>query len=358
MALDTSKFLGGDGTLSNPFIIHDADAFLAIFADQHSDGSAQYKFFEMVADIDISDNTAFQFISTKLTGSSFDGLGHSITFPSLDSFYDSLIDGNSYVKNLSVKLNGGSIKSNFLGDGVLENIYIEGVIDAVNGNVFYEIDISNCLFNASFNNKSNLCSSNVQVNNSYYIEGKTQIKQSNSSYGLVLSSAQYNASSYLNLSLNFWDVEDGVLPQVKIKPYSGFPVSFIKGKTLVDGVPKKRDITAFVGNFTRINTVESDGLTGNFDIQVSPYTTNISIIAFDRLGGEFKTSREYKLGDIAHINPSNGYRYICTTAGTSAATFPNSYPTSSDLTFGTAVFTPQIIDAPSVVTNIQAESII
>lgn len=61
------------------------------------------------------------------------------------------------------------------------------------------------------------------------------------------------------------------------------------------------------------------------------------------------TNKAYVLDDIIHpVNP-NGFRYLCTKAGNSGSVLPpEPWPTTTTLTIGASIFTPDPVYQPQL----------
>ncbi|GEM_PF-1988964 len=351
----------GDGTEGNPYIISTPEEFAGLW-----DGSAQFGFYELVNDIDMDSivisgtSAVWTSAATKLdlkgkTVSNIKYSGVSDQSYCLAEICNGTLD---FTAGSSGALLGG-ISSG--GDNIFVNVVLSGSNSG--GGIFgtahtYLDSFFNCVFLDGSDIKFSVSYTRISAVDSYSIGSAAQPYRYDS-INVVAAVDQFDSANFPLLTDPDWEFGNSLPPRRAFQSYQGLPITRVVGKTLVDGVAKQRSVVALSEkSHSRIAKTESSALTGEFNIPTSPFTSGIMIIAFDEFGDEFKTNFEYQVGDIAHITPSNGYRYICTTAGTSAATVPSSYPTSSDLTFGTAVFTPQIIDAPSVITNVQAESIV
>lgn len=364
MVLDTSKFLGGNGTSTNPYIIHNADALLALIGDAHSDGSATYKYFELVSDIDLTYLGSLQGKYTNITWSCIYGNGHTITFPPLASSKTMLTGGGSQIYNLNTVLNGTdgtgvntrgpytrSTLTNCMFSGAFADIYLGNFDIGAHA-------LINCLFNVNGSPNRRLSTTTVSSSTtSYYIEGSAPITDDLSD-GLVLTVNSLNAASYPNLSDEHWDKIDGSLPQLKIKPYGGQPVTRVAGYTKIDGVPVKRRVTVQDSNGGKVAQGYSDETTGAFDLQTSPHKAGLVVIVDDVIGNELVASKAYNLGDTVHPADYAGIAYVCTTAGTTAATLPTSYPDSGTITIGSAVFTAKPIHKPQIAAPVKPQVVL
>ncbi|EWH09865.1 hypothetical protein DS2_10477 [Catenovulum agarivorans DS-2] len=368
MALDTTKFLGGDGSAVNPYIIHNEDALLALIGDEHSDGSAQSKYFEVVADIDITYLSIFTLKIASIDGSVINGNGHSLYFPILhsNSGFDCLFIGvnTAEIYNLHIDVEGKSGVSSYgpVRRCKLYNCMLTGNYGDIRGATLDTPpqNLQNCLFNLQGSTLDKLStSSSYSSVTSYYVEGSAPIT-STASEGLVLNADKLLAASYPNLAPEHWNVVDGALPTLKIKPYSGLPVTRVAGISKLDGVPAKRRITVQDFNGGRIARTYSDELTGEFSIQTSPYKTGVTVIVDDEIGTEIQSSKAYTVGQIVHHADYAGIAYVCTTAGTTGATLPetNTYPESGTVTIGTAVFAAKPINKPQIFSPVKPEVIL
>lgn len=370
MALDTSKFLGGDGSAVNPYIIHNADAFLALFGNSHSDGAARTKHFELIADIDLTYLSTFSLKSVDFGYSVLNGNGHKITFPQVSGFRGVVSYSGEY-RNLAVEFNGSTSNiGGFAYSAVYNAVLLTGFVAGFErGSIPMRLvsnhtnNVQNSLFvigkgGTTYEGYWTTATSDPALT-SYYIEGSFSLTQT-ASEGLVLQADQFLASSYPNLNTGDWELLDGSLPSLKIKPYNGLPVTRVAGISKLDGVPAKRRITVQDSNGGRIARTYSDELTGEFSIQTSPHKTGLTVIVDDEIGTEIQASKAYTVGQIVHHADYAGIAYVCTTAGTTGATLPetNTYPESGTITIGTAVFTAKPINKPQIFSPVRPEVIL
>ncbi|MER2490700.1 hypothetical protein [Catenovulum sediminis] len=360
MALDTSKFLGGDGSAGSPYIIHDADALLAIFNNQHTDGSARNKKFILVADIDLTYLPSLSGTSTQCENSLLDGSGHCIYFP---YFSPSTLSSGLQLSNVELNFSGGGFSSVSIFDDRTNSQYSHSRFTSVLFSGFldsggrlttlardYFIDCVANLASAAYITTS----TSGTVNYNYVINGTAALS------GAVEVSVEDSvvASSYPNLDTENWDISDGLIPTPKLKPYTGLPVTRVAGITKIDGVPTKRRITVQDLNSGRVARMFSDALTGEFSIQTSPHKANLTVIVDDEMGNQIKENTAYALGDIVYPADYVGIVYVCTSAGTTHSELPSSYPTSGDFTSGTAAFSAKPINKPQVFSPVKPEIIL
>lgn len=366
MALDTSKFLGGNGSLSSPFIIHDADALLALISDEHSDGSAQGRYFEVIADVDLTYINELTLKSTNITGSVIYGNGHLFNLPVLNAEggFDNLLFGSNTAEIFNLHFNvlgkSGSLSYGPVRRCKLFNCKVTGNY----GDIKYEsFDIAaqflqNCFFYLEGVETRRLStSSSYSSISSYYVEGSAPITNTDLD-GMISINDAYTAASYANLDSEHWEVTDGLLPTLKVKPYSGLPITRVAGVIKIDGVGAKRRINILDSNGGRVSNGYSDPSTGVFDIQTSPLKSALTIVINDDIGFEIKASTTYELGNIVHPADYAGIAYVCTTAGDTDATLPMSYPKEGDFTSGTATFSAKPIHKPQVFSPVKPEIVL
>ncbi|WP_143869875.1 hypothetical protein [Catenovulum sediminis] len=381
MALDTSKFLGGDGSAGSPYIIHNADAFLALFELYAQDTTLNGKYFNFVSDIDL---TYLSELSTVLSepGQSGDevgvhlkdavlnGNGHKITFPTLvkvagavgSLFYAGTWNNFHFVFNGADSLLTAIFyqSSTSASDGsVLNYCRLSGVLNNINDSVIYHAaNIHNCINDIVIDDEPGeyITNRGTLPGDSYYIEGANPYNSSQDGY--IAQVDKLTAASYANLDPTEWDISDGLIPTPKLKPYTGLPVTRVAGITKIDGVPTKRRITVQDLNSGRVARMFSDALTGEFSIQTSPHKANLTVIVDDEMGNQIKENTAYALGDIVYPADYVGIVYVCTTAGTTHSELPSSYPTSGDFTSGTAAFSAKPINKPQVFSPVKPEIIL
>ena len=74
-------------------------------------------------------------------------------------------------------------------------------------------------------------------------------------------------------------------------------------------------------DFNEIANIVS-GVDGSYQLNCGYYSDHVYVIHSDDYGRKLTTSKAYGLDDYIHPITPNGYRYKCTTAGTSDTTLP------------------------------------
>lgn len=155
-----------------------------------------------------------------------------------------------------------------------------------------------------------------------------------------------NYSASIDTSL--WVFDGASLPRFNPRDVSALTRAYaIKGKTMIGGVPKSRMVSLHSPiDYMQFSSSMSNQSDGSYILKCGLYSDHVAVVHRDKYGSKFTSSKQYVLGDIIHPSTPNGYRYICTTAGTSAATDPTAWPTTGTLTTGSAIFTPSPVYKP------------
>lgn len=336
-----TDYLGGDGSQNSKYIIHNASAlreFLSV-------GILNGKYGTIVADIDMS----------------------GIDVGSATNEWSGHLYGNGYkIKNLSkpipqyyvVKLSGS-----------INNVWFLSFSVGSTGGGFGDLSygsFNDCLFqqcNMYFynaRNSFNRClalgcatfvsaggSQSISVTNSYaVVDVGGSASAAPAGFSKLTSGNIYLSSNYVGFG-SAWVMDSASPPRLaKIDVTDLTRAYCVVGTTRVGGLPKQRRVSAHSPVDYYMAASKKSDANGKYIINVGYYTDHVLIIHSDEYGVKFTKSKAYVIGDVIHPSAPNGYRYICTTAGTSAATYPTAWPTSGTLTTGSAIFTPAPVYKP------------
>lgn len=376
--MDTTKFFGGAGTLASPYLIHNVEAWSEFI----NNGYYIASYFLLISSIDASSVAAVY-------------KGHNIDSSSLSS-WRAYLDGNGfkvygvdpskmtfwsyaapvwmyrmfgYIKNIHIvfSFNSQAIQSltprgSQGGQCTWENVILEftGAAKAIRWSYEYASTSSGDVFRNVLFIYSEALSA---------IQFYPSISSDNSSYTncYVYSSSSYtgvwptgwtkfsslsdavkreNYSSSIDTSL--WVFDGASLPRFNHRDVSALTRAYVvKGKTMVGGIAKSRTVSLHSPvDYMQFSASMSNALDGSYMLKCGLYSDHVAVIHRDNYGSKFTQSKSYAIGDVIHPSTPNGYRYICTTAGTSAATDPTAWPTTGTLTTGSAIFTPSPVYKP------------
>ena len=160
----------------------------------------------------------------------------------------------------------------------------------------------------------------------------------------------FNPSRYLNYSPSLWAIDGASAPRLLKQDVTNLVQGYlVKGVIKVGGLSKKRFVRALSPvDFARIN----DGVAasdGSFSLKCGLYGDVVMVATYEPYGLLPATNKAYVLDDIIHpVNP-NGFRYLCTKAGNSGSVLPpEPWPTTTTLTIGASIFTPDPVYQPQL----------
>jgi hypothetical protein len=331
------SYLKGTGTSTDPFVIHNAAAF-NYWLSNHAKISSKIYYAVLVDDIAVSGGLPDY--NYRWYGK-LNGFGRKIT--GLNHAGDCELYGSIEQCELNSCL-FGAYTSPGVNGGVLRDIVFSGACRSLWRS--YNGTIDRILFSPD-NSVGAWSSTSIQSPQSLYQLSGVLIPGT----GVVdLRSANKSlASNYpaLTNSPSIWIVDGYSVPRLMRCNVSTLTQSYaVKGVTKVSGVAKKRKCRAHSSSdFYAISSTESDD-NGAYILNCGLYSDHVYITHSDEYGKKFAPSISYVVGDVIHPSIPNGYRYICTTADTSAATEPTNWPTAGSLTSGGAIFTAQPVYKP------------
>jgi len=336
------SYLQGSGTSLDPYVIHNKDAF-TYFLTNHIHTNGVYAV--LCADIDMQGYNCSHLYS-KYINANLDGFGYAL-------------------KNLTFTAYGASYSSTYW-YALWQRCYLYNVRFAAFGlskgtsaDGFLECTLENCNF-PYFDACAFKYTRCVTINSSEGSRSGQSITQVGcySAYGQVwggfvnTTAAPYNPSQYPALQAypDLWALDGASFPRLIHQQTDTLTQAWgVKGLTSVDAIPSSRRVRAHsCTDFNQIATSLS-GEDGTFLLNCSYYQDSVFVSASDDYGILLKASTAYALNDIIHPATPNGYRYVCTQAGTSASELPaEPWATDATLVSGTAQFAPLKVNQPLI----------
>lgn len=345
-----TDYLRGAGTSTDPYIIHNVAAWTQFFNVDKNSG----KYFEVIADIDCAGVTlaGVGYFSGRLNGNGFKVLN----FSSASNYWL-----NSSSTGVIAEVNNIHISATYTGINyplssssstkmTWSNVRFDLVLSNSSGKVFYRMDTASSTFNNVLitfygtQTFSSIVSTNT-FSTCYVIAPNT------SSFGItgvtrLSGTATILPASYPSLG-SVWIIDSVSIPYLAKNGRASLTQKYaIKGTTKVAGEGKSRDIviltSAYFGVFKQIKS----GSNGLYLIDMADVYDPVYVMHYDDYGFPLFANTAYVIGAYIHPKTPNGYRYKCTTAGTSAGTLPTDpWTTSSNLISGTAIFSPEPVYA-------------
>jgi len=335
-------YLRGSGTQADPYVIHDVGAWQAFWGVTEPCFKTS-AFFSIVADIDCGG-----IIFNGVTGSAglgtfraiIYGNGHHINNFSFSSYYYFNLDNQGGMYDLSMEFNGSSYGNASINNAAFSIISNCKIICKTGRFFTYSSGVRNSI-NLIINTTAIYTYRNY-FSNSVYLVGDNVVTDYASSIRLSGASA-YLPISYLTLPREKWILDGVSLPRLIPNGRSDLTTKYaIKGSTKVAGVSKKRKVAVMTAAYMGVlkNSYTDDN--GNYLFDMVDASDPVYVMHYDDYGFPLAVNTAYALGSYIHPKTPNGYRYKCTTAGTSGASLPaEPWPTSSNLITGTAIFTPE-----------------
>jgi len=328
-----TDYLSGTGTSGNPYIIHTRAALIQwLSVDSRSAG----KYAALAADIDAQ---LYDTVGSWSWFGALNGYGFAIKNLRASSNWISVVAGG-VIENVVIdswvpySTAGSATGVLYIDGGVMRNCAIIGVV-------------SGKILTKSSGSITNVVSSAVSplggsgyATSVYILPGATSCPPG--ATDLRSLSYPYTASNYPALTSMpaIWVVDGASQPRLVKQSLGSLTQGYaVKGVTKVGSTAKSRKCRAHSHiDFATIATAISDS-NGNYTIKCGLYSDHVYVTHTDEYGSKFKPTKLYALGDVIHPATPNGYRYVCTTAGTSSTAEPTSWPTTGTLTSGSAIFT-------------------
>lgn len=328
------SYLKGSGSAVDPWVIHNAAALKYYFET----GGMVAGYAVLVNDIDMAGNT----VILKYEGQwicQLDGYGYAIRNLTFSGPYN-------YIRTTWKRLRFINLTASntlFSGYNNSESFIVDCEFDGVStpAHTSY-IVFTRCVAKGLSATIDNYYGSS----GCYVVDGTSLFSRFTN---LTSDADKYNASKYPALAAlpDRWLIDGASMPRLKAQSSSALTRAYaIKGLTKVGGIPRSRTVSCHSPvDFNQIAKGKSLG-DGSYSLSCGLYTDHVAVVHSDDYGKLFAANYAYALGDVIHPSTPNGYRYICTTAGTSAATEPTNWPTTGTLTTGSAIFTVQPVYKP------------
>ncbi len=159
---------------------------------------------------------------------------------------------------------------------------------------------------------------------------------------MLVGDARFIPDNYPTLSANDWFMDGVTLPALIPDGRPDLTQRYgVKGVTRVAGAGRPRDIAIMTAAYLGVLKKLKSSSDGSYLVNFYDVSDPLMIIHYDDYGFPLALSTAYAIGDIIHPTTPNGYRYICTTAGTSGNSSPTEpWSTTTSLISGSAIFTP------------------
>ena len=340
-------YLKGSGTVDNPYIIHDALAVESFFG-QTEPCWRTAAYFHVVNDIDASgivvpgftSSIAYTAFKAILYGNGCQISNFTISGDYSWGFGNGGSSGELY--DIHLKFNGakyGAIGANSSKFKVIKNCRIECITGKFAYSWLTLANAQNVLI--EYNDIHNAAGypgvvyslSDVPITNAY------------SGVTLLVGQSRFSPENYPTLSSDEWIIDGASIPRL-IKQSTAWLTTIyaVKGVTKVGGQPKSRVCSAhYPLDFYQISSVTSHAGDGSYLLNCGAYSDHVYVTHRDSYGLQLRADTTYAAGDLIHPKTANGYRYRCSTAGTTDSVVPDALPLSGSIPLGTALFTPEPI---------------
>lgn len=341
-------YLTGNGSQSLPYIIYDEQSwelFISYTKYGAAAGFMTQQYFSVVSDINCGGKAYGMGGNSGNFKATLIGNGHRIYNLSF------IQSGGNVCKTL-----GGTITGLFLDDFFIDNAsyYFSDTVTCAITHSRFSITKNRLFYNPShlnyssdslFINKSGESLFNVTgtttAPNSVYVVTDAVISIGG---GTVVKLADAMLpSKYPNLSQLFWVLDGISYPYLFINGNPSDTQKYVvKGFTRINGIGKKRGIailsSAYFGVLKKL--ISNDD--GSYIADLWQVSDPVFVIHYDDYGAPISINTAYALGLYVHPKIPNGYRYKCTTSGTSGSELPaEPWSTTTNLVSGTAIFTPE-----------------
>ena len=320
----------GNGTAESPFLIETPEQFRDAFKDQ----ATSFYHYEVTRNIDMGgmEIGGYHQVRAKI-----DGKGHVISNAIHTESY-LCYRWWGYLKNIHMimgrKASNKSIRYFAQSDAngaAIENVRL----------VFTDPFLNWSTFNMNMNGMVS-CIVNEDIDagrRTYWCTGARNSK-------VDVTANDTDPASYPGIDTNIWDTTGGGVPVLIPQAGDYSQYTQVAGKTLVDGVPRARQVRAVSADRHSLIAEATSGADGTFELGTTPYTHGILVYAYDDYGSTLQPGTVYNVDDVVHPSQGNGYRYVCVQAGTTGDPLPD-YPWPTDqLTTGTAIFNAEKIVQP------------
>jgi len=161
---------------------------------------------------------------------------------------------------------------------------------------------------------------------------------------------QFDPANYSELTAGMWVMDGASYPRPLSQDVSELTQGYVvKGVTTVDGVPASRRVRAHSPvDFNQIAQSMS-AEDGSFLLNCIFYQDSVFVSGSDDYGSQLKAGTAYAVNAVVHPATPNGYRYVCTQAGTTDASLPaEPWDTEATLVSGTSQFAPLKVNQPII----------
>ena len=333
-----TDYLAGSGTEIDPYIIHNLAAARQFWLTDIK----RAIYVALVADIDMAGTTVAGSYTNSWPGN-INGNGFCLSNLNFNNYGGSPAGVSGKFENLKV-LNWTGYNNALLNfQGEVNNVEFVSN-DGGPNRIFYlygsATKLTCCLCNGNY--RFDDWGSGAQVVNSYYVVGDI-VRGVN----LTAVSNKFDPLLYPGLISSKWAKDGYSIPRILKNINPTFRTALaVKGVTKIGGTPASRTVSIHSPvDFNMISKMKTQS-DGSYLLSCGKYADHVAVLHHDEYGKLFSANSVYAIGDVIHPSTPNGYRYICTTAGTSAATEPTNWPTVGTLTSGAAIFTAQPVYKP------------
>ncbi|MFQ2403624.1 hypothetical protein ACK31G_01585 [Aeromonas caviae] len=328
-----SDYLKGSGSNTDPYVIHSIAAAVQFFS---VDIFRVGVFASLVTDLDLS---AFTFSQVSSALATLNGNGYAID--NLKHLY-----GNTHAvtfNQLTLRnFYWGHVNGNYFGSSAFNDVaFIDGRLGHTSGTSTY----TRCTMSGV-----NWFKTGTGLTGVSSVVLPISVTCPTAFTDLRSVADPYNPNRYPNYDPARWTIDGASPPRLLKQDVSHLRRGYlVKGQVKTGGSPKPRFVRALsVADFARINDTMA-AADGSFSLPCGFYSDVVMVATYEPYGAPLVASKAYVLGEIIHPATPNGFRYLCTTAGNSGATLPpEPWSTTSPLTVGTALFTPDPVFQPQL----------
>jgi len=331
------SYLKGSGTQADPWVIHDAGALKYWFEI----GNKVAGYAVLACDIDMAGVA----VTTPYDNSwicNLDGYGHRIM---------SLAVGGSlsYQKATWQRIMFVSLSSTWPLLQGWNNTYSK-IIDCMFDGLSLPAHTSYIAYTRCVaRNVTNAISNNYVSTSCFTVDGSNKFSNFTD---LRNDPDKYNPSKYPSLVAlpELWSLDGASAPRLLAQDVAALIHEFqVHGITTIDNIPASRRVRAHAPTDFYQITQAMSGEDGSFQLNCGYYQDSVFVSASDDYGSQIKASTAYALNAVVHPDTPNGYRYVCTQAGTTDASLPaEPWDTEATLVSGTAQFAPLKVNQPII----------
>jgi len=347
-----TDYLKGSGTASDPFIIHNKIAAKEWFQTGIKGGNHAV----FVTDVDMMEYGKIP-LSGNVFGT-FDGYGHRIKNLQISQnngevFFFGRMSRVEF-DNTDVAF-GNRFILGYSGERKANDILITNLSGRSDGAFITPSHVGPFGFLERVVNNSRCPLSNNQKFESiidvFSMQGSATSQALSGSAVMLSGTDRYDPSKMPGLvASENWLLDGASIPRLKTWHSGQLTQAYVvKGQTKVGGNPRSRLVSVNSVQDLREVVSASSETDGSFNLNCGFYSDSVMVSVYERYGFTPVVNKVYALGDIIHPVTPNGFRYLCTKAGNSGATLPpEPWSTSSALTIGAAIFTPDPVYQPQL----------